>query len=195
MRFVWVDVGQNPDWAKLDRHQVTGVFMPMWSTTPQQLAAIKNKGKVAGLYYAWSWKEVENLSPEETAAKVAAEYKRCFVPDLRLQHNNERHDAAGIARLLRESRRLLPTAGTSWTMEGHQAGWFDGPLIKAVLDTKTRVVPQLYNGAMTVHYDSLAEVRKWVRYGVPEGLVTPFYDAANIPAYAEGYLFTQGRLP
>lgn len=195
MRFVWVDVGQNPDYAKGDRHGITGYFLPMFSTSAQQLAAIKNRGKVAGLYYAWSWREVENLSPEETAAKVAAEYKRVYVPDLRLQHNNERHDAPGITRLLLESRRLLPNAGTSWTLEGHQAGWLDGPLINAIVATKTRVVPQLYNGAMTVHYDSLAEVRKWIAYGVPQAQVSPFYDAANAPAFWDGYAFTQGRLP
>ena len=195
MRFVWVDEGQSPDYTKGDKHGVTGYFLPMFSTEPRQLAEIKNRGKVAGLYYAWSWKEVDGLSPEETAAKVAAEYKRCFVPDLRLQHDNERHNASEITRLLLESRRLLPTAGTSWTLEGHQAGWFDGPLINAIIKTKTRVVPQLYNGQMTVHYDSLAEVRKWIAYGVPEGMVSPFYDAARIPAFAEGYLFTQGRLP
>lgn len=195
MRFVWVDVGQSPDYGKGDRHQITGYFLPMFSTSAQQLAEIRNRGKVAGLYYAWSWQQVDGLSPEQTAAKVTAEYKRVYVPGLRLQHNDERHDAATISRLLRETRRLLPTVGMSWTLEGHQAGWFTGDLVDAILKTKTRVVPQLYNGPMSVVYDSLAEVRKWARYGVPEALVSPFYDAAKLPAYAEGYVFTQGRLP
>lgn len=214
MRFLWVDAGNDPNFTKGDKHAVTGYFLPLWDPrcTPEKLVEIRNRGKVAGVYVgsgANKWPQTEGRAPKQVARIVADEYLRLQKEmnrikagsgtDLRVQHNDEQHNAGAIEQLLLETRRLLPKAGLSWTMEGRQASWLSDPaspgtLIAAIVKTKTRCVPQMYNGAMTTVYPLKPEIDKWVAYGVPAKQVTPMWDAAKITA-EQGYLFTQGRLP
>jgi hypothetical protein len=48
---------------------------------------------------------------------------------------------------------------------------------------------------MTKTFDTLAMARDLTKRGFPDGLVTPFYDAARLPEYWDGFAFTMGRLP
>src|SRR6187551_3137849 len=100
MRFLWVDAGNDPDFNKGDRHGITGYFMPMFDarTTPEAIRSIKARGKVAGIYIGHGW--FAPISPKDLVAKVAAEYKRVQVPDLRVMFNLEQHDPGYIAEVL-----------------------------------------------------------------------------------------------
>ncbi len=198
LRFLWLDAGQNPDYTKGDKVSggpITGYFLPMFNVTRPQLQAIRDRGKTAGVYMAWNWPEFKGLSGAEVADVCADEYAALKVSDLRLQYDIERHDAVFVKDVLVESRRLLPNVGTSWTLESRQGGWFTPELVKAIVDTKTRVVPQLYPGDMSYAYDSKYAVDELLKTGVPYASLTPMYDAARLPAGWSGYAFSQGRLP
>jgi hypothetical protein len=112
-----------------------------------------------------------------------------------VQLNDETHDALRIVQMIQRWRQLRPDTATSWTLEGHQGGWFTQALVNALVTGRIRVVPQCYTGPM-IATDALAAVRDITKRGVPDSLVTPMYDGqvANTP-YAAGWFFTMGRLP
>lgn len=198
MRAVWVDEGQTPNWDLLAKHHITWVFVSLSDPRARQhLGAIKSRGLVAGVYSAWNW--YPNTDGAGYALAVHEKLK-LLVPDAtplfpRVMLNDETHSANRIVSMLRKWRQLRPNTATSWTLEGHQGGWFTPELVKTIIETKTRVVPQAYTGPM-VPTCALAAVRDITRRGVPDSMVTPFYDAktANTP-YQAGFFFTQGRLP
>lgn len=199
MRAVWVDEGNDPNWDKLSRHGITWVFLSLQdpiAATRSRLLEIKARGLVAGVYGAWNW--YPGTSGLGFAEAVHARLS-IICPDAtalwpRVQLNDETHDPARIAAMLRRWRQLRPTTGTSWTLEGHQGGWFTPDLVKAIIETKTRVVPQCYTGPM-IPTDTLAEVRDITRRGIPDSMVSPFHDAAALRPWWDGFAFTQGRLP
>jgi hypothetical protein len=43
--------------------------------------------------------------------------------------------------------------------------------------------------------DTLVAARDLTKRGLPDGLITPFYDAARLPYAWDGFAFTMGRLP
>lgn len=197
MRAVWVDERQSPNWDLLRKHEINWIFLPL--TEPDlaaRLDAIRARGLVAGVYAAWNW------YPGKDGAAFALDVHNALrgkVPGAtalhpRVQLNDETHDPARIVAMLRRWRQLRPTTATSWTLEGHQGGWFTPELVKTIVETKTRVVPQSYTGPM-LPTDPLAAVRDITRRGVPDSMVTPFYDAQTSGTpYQAGFFFTQGRL-
>jgi hypothetical protein len=48
---------------------------------------------------------------------------------------------------------------------------------------------------MTQVWDTLAAARDLTKRGFLDAIITPFYDAAKLPEYWNGFAFTQGRLP
>jgi hypothetical protein len=200
MRAVWVDRGNVPNWDLLRKHHITWVFIGLdepQAFVAKQVAEIKARGLVAGVHAAWNW--YPGLSGAAFADKVDA-LVRAAVPAAtplhpRAQINDETHDPARIVAVLRRWRQLRPTTATSWTCEGHQGGWFTPELVKTIVETKTRVVPQAYTGPM-VPTDALAAVRDITKRGVPDSMVTPMYDGKTVTTpYAQGWFFTQGRMP
>jgi hypothetical protein len=194
MRFVWVDAGNDPDFNKGTRHRINGYFMPMFDarTTKPTMQAIKDRGFVAGIYIGHGW--FAPISPKDLVAKVAAEYKRVQVPDLRVMFNLEQHDPEYIARVLELWRKGHKTVGTSWSPEGMQGGWMTGDFPNRVVATKTRVVPQCFVGNMERRESDMV-LRDLLKMGFPHTSISMFYDAAQLGDGWDGYAFTQGRLP
>lgn len=200
MRAVWVDEGNDPNWDKLARHQITWAFVSL--NDPQvrrRVQAVRDRGLVAGVYSAWSW--YPGMSGPEFAQSVHSRLADLF-PDAtptwpRVQLNDETHDPDRIESMLRRWRQVRPYTATSWTLEGMQGGWATHPpLVKACVDLRIRVVPQAYSGNMSP-WDPLAVVRNLTRNGkgYPDSLVTPFQDAASLRPWWDGFAFTMGRLP
>lgn len=198
MRAVWVDKGNVPNWDLLGKHGITWVFIGLdepAAFVAKQVADIKARGLVPGVHAAWNW--FPNLSGAAFADKVD-QLVRAAVPNAtaaspRVQLNDETHDPARIVAMLRRWRQLRPNTATSWTLEGHQGGWFAPALVQTIVETKTRVVPQAYSGPMTPTCP-LSCVRDITRRGVPDSMVTPMHDAAALRPWWDGWAFTMGRL-
>ena len=63
---------------------------------------------------------------------------------------------------------------------------------------KIRVVPQCYwpDPVTTLKpVDTLVVARDLTKMGLPDALITPFYDAGHLPVAWDGFAFTMGRLP
>jgi hypothetical protein len=196
MRYAWTDAGDDPDFNLGNRHGIDGYYFPMFDelTTRERLEDCKAHGYAIGLYIAWNWPQVVRENPASVAKIMSEEYKRCYVPGLRMQYNDESHEPDTILNVLKAWRGLRATVGTSWSMEGMQGGWMGKSFAVALVGLKIRLAPQLYNGDMTQVWDSLAASRDLVKRGFPDNLVSPFYDAANLPHYWNGFAFTIGRL-
>lgn len=196
MRYVWTDAGDDPSYDVGDRHGINGYFWPMFDslTTRENLTDCKNRGHAVGIYMAWNWPQFTGKTPKEVAAIMSEEYKRCFVPGLKVQYNDERHDPGAIMATLQEWRKLRPTINTSWTMEGMQGGWMSPTFVKAILDCRVRVVPQSYRGNMD-RLESDATFRDLLKRGFPENVISCFYDAKQLGGNWDGFAFTMGRLP
>ena len=200
MKFVWVDEGNDPDWEKCERHEIGGYFWAVQDprVTKAYLQAAKPRAKVVGVYAAWNWPDFDGKEPEAQADRLhemvsAVSWHPASSP--KVQWNDERHEPDKIIRVLERFRQLEPTSDLSWTLEGHQSGWMSAAFIARLLACKVRVVPQLYSGDMSRVYDSLGEARNLVKRGIPDGVISPFYDAARLPEWWDGFAFTMGRLP
>lgn len=200
MRAVWVDEGNVPNWDKLAKHGITWVYVSARDhRAKKSLEDTFAKGFKGGVYTAWNW--YPNLSgaeyAEKTHALLSALWPSAKPGFPKVQLNDETHDPERILGMLRRWRQLRPATETSWTMEGMQGGWMSPVFAKTVTDLKIRVVPQAYYGTMAPGqvYDTLAVARDLTKRGIPDRLVSPFYDASQMPAGWDGFAFTQGRLP
>lgn len=201
MKFLWVDSGNDPDWVKVVAHKIDGLFFDLFDPrlTHAYLTHIKGPGMAVGVYVVDNWEQIKNLSGRQAAEAVDARVKQ-ITPSTqaafpKVQFDLERHDPAWIEECLVRWRELRPGKDTSWTFEGGQGGWMTPAFVAAIIKAKIRLVPQLYNGAMTEVWDSLTYARDLTSRGFPDALVSPFYDAARLPVGWQGWAFTQGRLP
>jgi hypothetical protein len=199
MRFIWTDATDDPSWDIGDAHGINGYFAPAFDPiTPAVIDEAARRRHITGIYVGHGW-----LSGDAAAyAKQIADYikpLRAAHPDLRLQVNMEEHDSALILARLQAVRKLLPTIGLSWSLEGMQGGWISGGLAAWIVQLKVRVVPEGFwgaGGAMQGIYDSQGLVLDLVARGIPAGSVSPMIDAkfSNILRGWSGYAFTMGRL-
>lgn len=206
MRFLWIDAGNDPDWATIKTHGMTGLYFALSDPLPdikRRLEEAQGKGYQIGVFACWNWgpyTETDGVAFAEWVdarlrALVAAGYVST-VNRPRVQLNNERQEPGVILSMLRRWRQLRPQHSTSWALEGMQGGWMDAAFVKSVIGYKARVVPQAYNGAMTQQWDALAVARDLTARGFPDSIISPFYDALTADVqYAKGFFFTQGRLP
>ena len=208
MRALWVDAGNDADWEKVQREKMTALYYPV--TDPigdvkRRVADTSVRGYTSGVYMAWNWPQFSGLTGvgmAEMMHSLVAQVEQGGVP-VKVQFDYEDHppdppDAAvQIRGMLSRWRALRPKQDTSWTLEGGQGGWMTTEFVQAIIALKIRVVPQLYSGSMGQNWCPLARVRDLTKRGFPDALVSPFYDAAAIDNYlgAEGFFFTQGRLP
>lgn len=203
MKFVWTVAGDDPDFAIGDQYEINGYYMPMFDplTTKSFLDnEIKARGHVAGTYMVTNWPQFTGKTPAEIAYIVSTEYKRLQVAGLRVQFDAEEHDPTKIITIFEEWRKLHPTINTSWTFEPMQGGWMGNPcpaepsdFVKRILACRVRVVPQLYYGNMTPANEGHV-VHDIARRGFPTSIISPFYDAAALPVWWDGFAFTMGRL-
>ena len=217
MNYLWVDAGNDPPFGKGMVNLIDGYFLAAFDarTTKAQYQNILNQNPgdpyAIGLYAVSNWPQFEGLAPAQQAAVLVAEYKRLTggtnpVPkSLRLQWDDERKEPDKIIGVIEAIRAALPNVGLSWTFESRQGGWIGpklkdnggvpGEFVRRCIAAKIRYVPQMYNGNMTAVGDALTEDRDLRSRGIPDGLVSPFYDAAKLPYGWQGYAFTGGRLP
>lgn len=199
MNYVWIDVNSDPDWSRLARHGIDGVYLALGDarTTRVALRDAANRGFTVGVYMASNWGEYVGLSGPQIAEAVHQRvqplvWSRTSRP--KVQFDMEEHDPEKIASCLERWRELQPARDTSWTMESMQGGWMSGDFVQRVRKCKVRVVPQFYRGDMSpIAAD--ASLRDLMERGFPESLVTGFWDAAALPHYWRGWAFTQARLP
>lgn len=199
-RALWIDEGNDADDAKL---AANGITMPVFSIRDPRvnrayLEGVRDRGFVPGVYAAWNW--WPKLSGPAFADTVSAW----------LTHNVgnttpsfpfvcldiETHDIAGyVLPCLKRWRSHRPDRVTDLTIEGHQGGLFTPASAIGVSAMVRYISPQCYNGAMTQVWDSFAMAKNLTDRSIPFAKVRPFYDAAHLPEWWEGYAFSQGRLP
>jgi hypothetical protein len=194
MRYAWTDAGDDPSYDVGNKHGIDGYFFPMFDamTTKEIITDCKNRGHAVGIYYGHNW----GGTAPENAAKASEEYKRVYVPGLKVMFNWEQHDPADIAKGLETWRTLRKTVNTSWSMAYHQGGWMSAAFVKRVLATRVRWVPQAFADAPSMNrVESDVAKADIVRRGVPENIVSCFYDAKQLGMDWDGFAFTLGRLP
>lgn len=196
MRAVWIDEGATPDWPRLDRNGITWIYVSV--RDPRARAILDDtlsRGFKGGVYAAWSWWDCSGPRFAEIVdEKLKAIYPLARATFPKVQLNDETHDPARIVGMLQRWRDLRPSTDTSWTMEGMQGGWMGPEFVQSVLASKVRLVPQAYLGQMEP-LDTLAVARDLTARGFPDRIISPFYDAKNLPGEWSGWAFTQGRLP
>lgn len=196
MRYVWC-VNEIPDYVKGDKNGIDGYFLGGFDpqATRATVADVLNKGHAVGLYFASNWSQFNGLDASGIGRTVVQKYNDIGVKGLRLQMDMEEKQPDKIADVLAFIRGALPAVGLSWTMEGHQGGWMSPSFVARIMLAKVRVVPQCYNAEMTKVWDTLAMARNLTRVGFPDSIISPFYDAAKLPEWWQGYAFEQRRLP
>lgn len=201
LRACWVDAGNDPDPVKLKAHGVTApVFdireprlnLRYLTTWRAQFAAV-------GVYAAWNWNSA--LTGPEFATWVSRRLQVIApntAPDFPFVClDMETDNVAYLTGASVQWRKHRPDRVTDWTLEGHKGGIFtDHPAARIILSADFRyIVPQCYNGALTQLWDTFAMTKDLVDAGFPFQSIRPFYDAAHLPEWWDGYAFTQGRLP
>lgn len=195
-RFLWVDANNEGDWVKAQTHRFTGLFYAV--TDPPavlnaKLVQTRARGYAAGVYMAWNWPQFDGLDGASLAERMHTQCAPLTGP-YKVQFDIEEHDPDLIVACLERWRALNPRGDTSWTMESMQSGWMDSEFVKSVVDCKVRVVPQCYTGPM-LPVCPRAACNRLEDIGFPRSIVSPFYDAAKLPLYWDGFAFAQGRLP
>jgi hypothetical protein len=199
MRAVWIDAGQNPDYPRLGAAGADSVYFDIRDErlTPAYFGGVAAHGLEVGVYAAANW--YGNVTGSRFADLVSGrldDIARGTVPSFPMVCLDiEVHDPSYIIGALRRWREHRPQRVTDWTLEGHQGGILTAGQWLVAGQLVRFIVPQLYNGAMTQVWDGFAMAKDLNDHGLPFGSVRPFYDAAHLPVWWDGYAFTQGRLP
>lgn len=199
MRAAWVDKGNDPDYAKLAANGITAAYFDIRDPrlSVAYFNAQRGHGLAVGVYAVDSW------WPGDTGPQFATWVSKLLdglapetAPDFPMVCLDlETKDAGFLLGALQQWRKHRPNRVTDWTLEGHQGGILN-PAQWLLASQRVRyIVPQCYNGAMTEVWDTFAMAKYLNDYGLPFASVRPFYDAAHLPAWWDGYAFTQGRLP
>lgn len=203
MRAVWVDDGQTPDYAKLARYGIGGVYFAGNDArlTPAYLQSVKDHAGVAevGLYYAWNWYPVQaakalarTISEAVKAVGWLGNPPVCI--DIEKGHGltDANYTAYAVA-FFQEWRRLRPSRKTAYTLEGFQGGLFGPADVLHIAAANLEICPQMYAGNMApLAHDVTIDL---LIQGFPAAQLSGMYDAAALPYNWRGFAFTQGRLP
>lgn len=195
MRAIWIDLGNDADYARLKAHDITEPIYDIRDprVTKPYLDDVRSRGFQPGVYAAWNWPEV----PKDPAgfaewvdAKVKPLHRSQNAPSVHL--NDETHDPVRIVKLLKRWRELRPSKRTVWTFEGHQGGLFDRAAVSAIDACNVILGPQSYTGSME-RFESSGVVIDLIRYGF-KSTIEPLLDAADLGLWWSGTAYTQGRL-
>jgi len=205
MRAMWIDEPSEViSYPGLQGLGITHVFFSERSHSWQHLQQARGNGFQVGIYTNPQWYGYSD--PIQLAKNLSATLTNKFQAgsagtQCDVQINYERHDADYIIKFFTQWRKQRATRETSWTMEGHQAGWawpaMNHPVLlgnSADQRTVTKLVPQAYDGSMN-EWDTWGVVKDLVDYGVNVSRVMPFQDAprARIP-YTDGFFYLEHRL-
>lgn len=205
MKAIWVNTGAEvSSYPTLHQLEFTHVFFDLHRHTKAHLTQARNQGFKVGGYTNPQWfgvpaaKDYRDMVNRRLSELVGKD-EQCDV-----QFNIEKATLSQtIATQAAQNkwvddlfywwRRVRATRETSWTMEGHQGGWFTPTFVSPNLKDTT-FVPQAYDGNMN-RWDSYGVVKDLVDYGVPFSRIMPFYDTpeARIP-YSEGFFYLENRL-
>lgn len=205
MRAIWIDEGNDAPYAKL---QANGITCPVYSlrdprVTLDYLRMVQGKGFTPGVYVVAGW---YNLSPIKFATLVSGELSRiapatppgfpfvCFDFEGKSGAVQPGTPAYQLA-ALRQWRKHRPDRVTDCTIEGHQGGLYNEGAADWLSRQARYWLPQCYNAAMTQLWDTYAMTADLVTAGFNFDGIRPFYDAAQLPQWWDGYAFTSGRLP
>ena len=212
MRYVWVERGSAPNYAKAVEHKINGFYFDILTDglTKSYLKTVRDRGYAVGVYAALSehplWLPLYSANGAEHAEKVHARLEE-IAPATgnsfpKVQFDIEKHWPAEVERCFKRWRELRPTRDTSWTLEPRQAGWITPSLVDTVTNLGIRVVPQFYLGPSPSEPWDMRPVAPdiemaAVRKKFPKAAISGFYDAAFCrDSYGwDGWAFIQGRLP
>lgn len=202
MRALWIDAGKEPDFTKAKREGMTALYLPVsdpMDDLRRRASEIRNHGYAVGAYMAHNdgWPQFWGLDGKSTAEKMY-ELVSSIGGKVKTQYDIEQHtpdDYKYVLETLTRHRTLAPKADLCWTMEGHQGGSMARDFVAAILKLRVRVAPQCYDAPMENVWDTLEMARDLARAGFPDALISPFYDAAKLPKWWQGFAFTQARLP
>lgn len=197
MNACWTPEGNDPGYAKLRANGIDTICRSIRDTR-SSLDAL-NSDRAAGfascVYFAANW---WNDTGRELADRINTYYSARYPntpPDFPMLCANLETELEYVSEFLVRWRQHRPKRVTDWALEGHKGGLFTPTFVSVVAPRVRFVVPELYNGAMTEVWDSLAMAKDLVAAGVPLAQILPFYDAAHLPAWWQGYAFHEGRLP
>ena len=206
MRAVWVDAGNDPDYAKL---AANGIGWPYFDLREPRLSAAYLSGVAAhpgiegaGVYVVADW--FPQWTPQQLAEWTDTRLRAIgWAGNPPVMFDIEFPSAPTtmvpyILACLKRWRELRPKRITDLTIEGHKGGLFRPADVITVVSQTRYTVPQCYNGAMDEVWDTWAMYMDLAGAGFPPATVCPFYDAAHLPEWwgvPAGFAFTMGRLP
>ena len=199
MRAVWVDAGNDPNYAKLVAVGATAAYFDIRDERlmPSYFAEVKSHGLEVGVYAAVNW--YGNVTGPVFADLVSSRLEviaKASSPDTPMVCLDiEVKDPSFVLGALRRWRVHRAVRVTDYTLEGHQGAILNAGQWLAVASLVRYVVPQCYDGAMAQVWDAFAMAKDLYDHGLPFPSVRPFYDAAHLPEWWDGYAFTMGRLP
>lgn len=207
MRAVWVDAGNDPDYAKLQANGITWPYFDIRDQrlTPTYLDGVKAHPHIDGIgVYAvrgtHSWVETDTLTPAQFAEWVDARLKAIGWlgnPVVMLDIEGMTNLVDFLIGTLIRWRELRPKRTTDLTIEGHKGGLFSEADAREVAKRVRWTVPQAYDGGMHP-WDSWGVFSDLYAVGFAALEIVPFYDAATLLPWwgiPDGFAFTQGRLP
>ena len=191
------------DWNRLKQLSVDTVFYDLHQHGRAEIVNARSKGFRVGGYTNPEWFGV--VHPKDYRTIVSKRLTQLGVDDEQfdVQFNIEKGIFQGrsqdeqnqyVLDLFYWWRRSRAQRTTSWTMEGHQGGWFN----KCWADQRlagTLFVPQAYDGSMN-RWDSYGVAMDLVDWGAPLHQVLPFNKADEIRTpYSEGFFYMDHLIP
>ena len=199
MRGVWIDKGQEPDYAKLASLSITEVCFDIRDPALSRafLQHVQGQGFAPGVY-ACSQGEgwPTSLSGAQFSDWVETRVRPLNVSqNIPFVHlNSETHDVTWLVSMLNRWRELRPKKRTLWGFEGMQGGLFTPPDVDLIEGLNLEYGPQSYTGSME-RLESATVVLDLVTRGFSAERIHPFLDAAQLGVWWQGWAFPQGRLP
>lgn len=198
MRGVWIDEGNDADYAKLRAYGITNPCYAMRDprVTLSYLRDVRARGFTPSVYIAPNWYVVETGPEfaELVSELLETRYPRTAAGFPQVIVDIETHDVGFITSFFTRWRQLRPTRVTSWTLEGFQGGLFAPADVEVIRQASVVVAPQTYTGEMRPQAADRIVI-DLIAHGFPLTSLLCYYDAANLPQGWQGWAFTQGRLP
>ena len=185
---------QTPNGAALKKWGVKRLYYEAINSicTPDFMVMLEKSGFETGVMRDPKWEEYSE-QPELFIRRVNADVARLQGPDKKLSVmlDIEKHDEAWVFRALTEFKKTNPGRNVVWTLEYNQYGWFSKRLIDLINGyPQLRILPQLYNGAMTYNVDSHYEARNASNAGIKDNRLAFFYSCRErVPDGWDGCLY------
>lgn len=202
MRAIWVDHGNDANYAALSGKQITDAYFDVRDPrmTRSYLDAVKAKGFNPGLYFCSQgegWPSHHTTSPRAWADWVYQQVQVRIAPGTAGSYpkvclNCETHPDWFVP-MLERWRARSPKRDTYLAIEGRQGGLFTPDHVTRLNALNVHVVAEFFRGNMDPHPPGV--ILELLKTGLAPKRLWGFYDAASLPWQWWGMAFTQGRLP